>query len=551
MKNRFNKISWKNILTWVLVVALLLGICALAISCTDSNDKIEDNKQTTDDITDTDNGDKEETPDETTSDNDNTETPTPKPDDKTPEQPSAPSEEELKAIAYQKLEAEIKAKFGASSTWKIDEDASVFYCYELNAGNASLYSAALSQKPSMETAENIDNITADIKAMEKTPLATFAFSDKNLKYKGYEYNMGAIKGANPFAEKLGITSENIVTSLEANLSNNVLNLDISVLAGNKTTLGRVSTEVEDVEKLENYENLTESEKKAYDLETLKKLTEDYGNLSESDQRKYSDSLFSKLLDEGNTAEVEAITFGIQNLSGISALTPTRLPEIEDPTPVEKDKPTEEDYAALEKKLNEIGNEIKRMFELNEVLEYSVNEGDFYLVVDLSRGSYNQVNVYKAEGNFDLTTKEGIKKTIDSLTADQFIELASLQKASADITVNGETYSKDGIEGDNPFARVCGVENARLTYVSNTDRPTLTPESSTHYGAGYSVLIVYNQNGKDQILSQNILVECDGYATQDEIIKNSFDGNKFLRGELKINDPIILGENLNNQSEKSL
>ena len=201
-----------------------------------------------------------------------------------------------------------------------------------------------------------------------------------------------------------------------------------------------------------------------------------------------------------------------------------------------------DFSALETKLEEVILAKHRGVTLNEIISYSAENGKMYLVYDTQGSAGSSIRVYELTLNVDdLSTQENIDLAINGLSTSSFVgdALVSIGKASSDITVNGTTYSKDGIEGDNAFARQCGIDNAIMTYVSDMATETFA-NTSTGYGRLINVLVLSEQEGELVITKKEFLAESSSYHTNEQIYTNLVtEGKNYINREAEIN----LGKNL--------
>ena len=178
-----------------------------------------------------------------------------------------------------------------------------------------------------------------------------------------------------------------------------------------------------------------------------------------------------------------------------------------------------------------------------IISYSISEGNLNVLYEIEGKVGEEVLLGYVDGVEGIETQEDIEDIIKLITKKTFKKTSLIGKSSSDIVVDDVTYSKDGIEGDNPFARQCGVENAWMTWVTNVDRPALSSSSKTHYASGYDVLTIFEKCDCLYTRKQIIIVECDSSSTQEEIVKIALSGNSYVGGELQLEEPICLGENL--------
>lgn len=184
------------------------------------------------------------------------------------------------------------------------------------------------------------------------------------------------------------------------------------------------------------------------------------------------------------------------------------PKPDDPNP-DDPQPEELDFSGLEEKLEEIAAQVQRGASLNELISFSENQGILYFIADITRAGNKRIIIYKAEDIEELSSQEVINEITESLTKNDFVEVVTIQKTSSDITVDDQTYSKDGIEGDNPFARQCGVENAWMTYVSDPGLSDFNSRFETGYSRPVEVLLIYELSGKLNI--KDVLFHVESYS----------------------------------------
>ena len=222
------------------------------------------------------------------------------------------------------------------------------------------------------------------------------------------------------------------------------------------------------------------------------------------------------------------------------------PNQEDPNQGGQENPQPEqlDFSGLEAKLEEIAAQVQRKSTLTELILYTENEGQIYFAADISVLGRDRVIVYRTkEHNYPLKTQEEIQLAIGLLDKEKFEELVTLQKTSSDIMVDDQTYSKDGIEGDNPFARQCGVENAWMTYVSNPGLSDFNSRFGTGYSSPVEVLLIYEFSGELRVEKALFHVESYSGYTSNKIYENLLEGNAYE----KENTVFSVGKNLKDLS----
>lgn len=209
-----------------------------------------------------------------------------------------------------------------------------------------------------------------------------------------------------------------------------------------------------------------------------------------------------------------------------------------------------DFSALETKLKEVILAKHRNTTLNEIISYSAENGKMYLVYDTQGSAGSSIRAYELTLNVDdLSTQENIDLVTSSISKDSYngSALVSIGKASSDITVNGTTYSKDGIEGDNAFARQCGIDNAIMTYVSDMGIKTYYSNFDTGYGKSFYVLVISEDSENNIVISKGrYAVECDANNTytEEQLYSNFFTDNKYIKDNNEEADiELNLGKNL--------
>ena len=211
-----------------------------------------------------------------------------------------------------------------------------------------------------------------------------------------------------------------------------------------------------------------------------------------------------------------------------------------------------DFSALETKLEEVILAKHRNSVLNEILAYSAQDSKMYLLYDfgITTGTSNSVVLFELNIDAtDLSSQENIDLVTSSISKDSYngSALVSIGKTSSDITVNGTTYSKDGIEGDNAFARQCGIDNAIMTYVSGMGIKTYYSNFDTGYGKSFYVLVISEDSENNIVISKGrYAVECDANNTytEEQLYSNFFTDNKYIKDNNEEADiELNLGKNL--------
>lgn len=99
-----------------------------------------------------------------------------------------------------------------------------------------------------------------------------------------------------------------------------------------------------------------------------------------------------------------------------------------------------------------------------------------------------------------------------------VEQILITKTSTNITVDGVEYSKDGIAGDNPFARRCGIDNAVMTYVSGLSRQSFA-NTGTGYGKLVEILVIAENNGETAVTRAEFVAESRSDYTDERVYQN--------------------------------
>lgn len=368
------------------------------------------------------------------------------------------------------FEAELQNKIGAASVEYEIIDGQ-FYCYGKSKDNddVTLYKFELSEKAGMEKVSQLKALTSD---MEKISDVFTISSEKNyLEYSGKKYNLSAIKGENIFAEKVGRNTAQGITVVNYENNGNKANMNIFVVTGTDTVMAKVSTETTN--------SMTEAE------------------------------VISGLLNE--IAVPETIAFGTDTFKIATAETPTN---VEPPAPVELN------YTALEEKIMASGAKMVTGYSVKDLKGYSIHEGDLYVLTILERKARQDVfGVYKLEGNFKNDTQEDIDEIVTAVENNKFTKVADLVSGKNDITIDGETYSKNGITGDNLFAKQCGIENAEMTFFGDLGGATYA-NTATGYGSALDVLVVSkDDNGNILVTKKHFVIESRSNYSLDQIYEN--------------------------------
>ena len=217
-----------------------------------------------------------------------------------------------------------------------------------------------------------------------------------------------------------------------------------------------------------------------------------------------------------------------------------------------------DFSALEAKLKEVILAKHRNTKLNYIISYSIIDQKFLLLYDITNTGGNGIILYELDIPVnEFNTQQDIDVTVANLSKNSFVgsSLISFTKTSSNITVDGVEYSKDGIDGDNPFARRCGIENAVKTYVNDLG-PQDNANTASHYGKSVSILVLSKEivlrEGKEY--AEFKVTKGDFVAnskdknsvnlTDEEVYKNLFIDNDIKQSYLEHDMQIInLGENM--------
>lgn len=214
------------------------------------------------------------------------------------------------------------------------------------------------------------------------------------------------------------------------------------------------------------------------------------------------------------------------------------PGQEDPTPGEEKL----DFSALETKLEDIFEDKLFGASVNDVVSYGLKEDGIYIVYDFTRNDQDSIAVYKISNDgLDLSDQTKIDAFANELTKNDIQAIVTMKKASSDITVDGETYSKDGIVGDNIFAEQCGVENAVMTYVGTPGSNNFDSRFNTGYSKQVQVLALYN-DASNNLVAKKVVFDVENFSgySNDQVYTNLVtEGKSILHSE----DEYALGENL--------
>ena len=204
-----------------------------------------------------------------------------------------------------------------------------------------------------------------------------------------------------------------------------------------------------------------------------------------------------------------------------------------------------DFSALETKLEEVINGISAFKVSDAITSLTTDGSNIYVIAEVanSRTGVEKICQYVYSLNETIEQQSQIDNIVSSIASSDLTETTLMQKASSDITVNGTTYSKDGIEGDNAFARQCGIDNAIMTYVSDMGiaGESFNSNFSTGYSSAVSVLTIYiNEEGQLNAKKCNFSVESYLGYTDEQMYSNLIlEGKNIKENETKF----CLGQNL--------
>lgn len=355
-----------------------------------------------------------------------------------------------------------------------------FFLFTEKDGEYSFYRANIGEDAGLETVGQLENLKEDLNEIQNV----FSIkTEKNyLEYDGMKYNLNAIKGKNIFAERVGKNSENSVTTVDLEVNGTEATMKIYVVTGNETKVATIKT-------------------------------------SSSVAMTVEDALDQLLLEDFSEMTTETIT------SGIDA---TRIDSAERPEEVII-APAVLDYSALESKIIASGSKMVSGYSVKELLGYSVIDGDLYVITTLERKNRSDMNgVFKLDGEFSCEDQKNIDLISSSIGNEEFSRVVTLNAAQSDVTIDGVTYSKSGIEGDNIFAQQCGIENAELTFLS--EDPGVGGQSYGGFASGYQrkmkILLIYEDNGEYIVSSRDVWVESSSNHTREEIYKNMITSGKY-------------------------
>ena len=221
------------------------------------------------------------------------------------------------------------------------------------------------------------------------------------------------------------------------------------------------------------------------------------------------------------------------------------PNQEDPNQggQEAPQPKQLDFSGLEAKLVEVILANHRGASLNALISYSINNGKMYICYDIQGSVRSGIYLKELTKEIEvLDTQEKINGFSDSLTKSDLSKdsLVSLTKTGNDIVIDDQTYSKDGIEGDNPFARQCGVENAWMTYVSD-----FAVQVFSGFDTGYARIVkiaTFSIDKNNEITADvfKVAVESNHEYTNDQLYRNLLtEGKSVIREHTEFN----VGQNL--------
>ncbi len=471
----------KKFVPVVLSLSMIASVAAFTVSCGNKDEDKEPSKVVETPIEEPDNPTPENpTPDKPTPDDPTIVDPTP--EDPTPVDPTPVEDLDATAEDISKFEEVLAEKVGEIDGYDFIDGN--FYCYGKSEGKTTFYSFKLSEDSGFEKKKEVERLTEDVENIQK--VFTINSEKSYVEYLGKKYNINSIKGQNIFASRLGIQNDQSITTVQIKVEENEASMDVVVVTGTKTTIGKVSTT--------SLTALTEEE--ALDLLT--------------------NEAFSDI-------ETQEIPFGADTSKIIS-----EVPETIETPVVDPDDPVEElNFTNLEEKIKTTA-EAKTHIDFVNLLGYSVVDGNFYTVTEMSMTgtSINAVYVFKMEGEYSLDTQEGIDEIVANLTKTNLINEVMISKAQSDITFDEYTFSKDGIEGENPFAQSSGVENPILTFVGEVSTTPSYADTETGYGNGVQVLVIYEKDGNIYANKKTIVAESDHGYTREQNYKNAITPGKY-------------------------
>ena len=470
----------KKFVPVVLSLSMIASVAAFTVSCGNKDEDKEPSKvvETPIEVPD------KPTPEDPTPDKPTPDDPTivdPTPEDPTPVDPTPVEDLDATAEDISKFEEVLAEKVGEIDGYDFIDGN--FYCYGKSEGNTVFYSFKLSEDSGFEKKKEVESLTEDVENIQK--LFTINSEKSYVEYLGKKYNINSIKGQNIFASRLGIQNDQSITTVQIKVEENEASMDVVVVTGTKTTIGKVSTT------------------------SLTALTEE-------------DALDLLTNEAFSDIETQEIPFGTDT-SKIASEVPEN---IETPV-VDPDDPVEElNFTNLEEKIKENAESIT-FVDFYDMMGYSVVDGDFYVLAEMcKRNRSNSIFVLKLEGDYSVESQTEIDKITTDLGTTDFTILTSIQKAQSDITFDEYTFSKDGIEGDNPFAQSSGVENPILTFVGEVSTTPSYADTETGYGNGVQVLVIYEKDGNIYANKKTIVAESDHGYTREQNYKNAITPGKY-------------------------
>ena len=357
------------------------------------------------------------------------------------------TEEELVAEYWQ----EIEDKFQDSLGYAYFPDDEEFYYYEKQDGVVSLNCFGTLGED-LQTSAGLKKLLDTWGNRNVLELFNFEATNDEIQIGDTVYGE-PIKGKTDFTDQMGIETAQVVSKFGGYTKDgNKYSMTCCAVTAEKTYMGHFSAEIDK-------ENPTEEE------------------------------IYEAVM--ANCEDVDILEFGmdVNEIEGAKTPQTIETPEV-----------TTLDYSALEQKLEEVIEDSGFLINITEILSYSVIDDVLLTVVKMP----NSVRTYEfaLDENVSLETQQGIDQFVDSLSKDALVQgegakpisRVSITCASSDITVDGTTYSKEGIDGDNIFAAQCGVTNGAVkTYVSDMKSRTYGDYPSG-YCRGFDVLVV----GDDRI-----------------------------------------------------
>ncbi len=338
-----------------------------------------------------------------------------------------------------------------------------------------------------DTVENIQELITDVASFQTGH--SFDLASNNIQeFDGFEFNLNAIKGANPFSAKLGITTTD----------NDVTVVNINQKTGN--TKEMIITV---------FQNQTP---------TSTKITQGFADATST---LAGEDLLNALLAENFAKETN---FGSFN------------PSIFENATLAEEIVTELNFTALENKIVEAVENEGWGCDVNKLMGYSINNGKLNIIVDVKeRGIIDSINFYtlSLKDNENLNTQEGVDLISLRIDSDDLNEEIQMIKSTADIhNESGEKIydAETGVSGDNIWSQQCGIESGNiLTFVSGLGAVGFG-SFETGYASEFSIVNIYeNKKGEIIVDKDHFIVESSHNHTSKEMYANFFvEGKHELR-----------------------